>query len=73
VTVLDVDQPRQQIPRRIARRDVPLSVLMMAIPVAVLVIRLLVAMPRPFISGGDAGFIELNVMKALRGQATLGP
>jgi hypothetical protein len=52
---------------------VPLSVLTLAIPLAVMVVRLLVAMPRPFISGGDAGFIELNIMKALRGQATLGP
>lgn len=71
--VLDVDQPRQQEPGRTAHRGVPLSVLALAIPVAVMVVRLLMALPRPFISGGDAGFIELGVMKALRGEATLGP
>lgn len=47
--------------------------LTLAIPVALLAVRLLIAVPRPFISGGDTGFIELGIMKALRGEATLGP
>ena len=73
MTLLDVDRPPQQERRRTAHRGVPLSVLALAIPVAVIAVRLLIAMPRPLISGGDAGFIELGVMKALRGRATLGP
>lgn len=47
--------------------------LTLAVPVAVLVVRLLIALPRPLIAGGDAGFIELGILKALRGEAALGP
>jgi hypothetical protein len=73
VTVLEVEEPKQRERPRPAHRDVPLSLLALAIPVAVLLARLLIAMPRPFISGGDTGFIELGIRKALRGRATLGP
>jgi hypothetical protein len=61
-------------PRRVAGwLGAHLSVIALALPLAIGLIRLVVALPRPFLSGGDVAFIELAIRRALGGDELLGP
>jgi len=54
-------------------RPIPLSVLVVAVPALVGAVRLVIALPRPFLAGGDAAFIELAVRRALGFDQLVGP
>jgi hypothetical protein len=60
------------LPRRLAQ-SIPLSLLVVAVPAIVGAARLLIALPRPFLAGGDAAFMELAVRRALGFDQLLGP
>ena len=55
------------------RPPLPLSLLVVAVPAIVGAVRLLIALPRPFLAGGDAAFMELAIRRALGFHQLLGP
>jgi hypothetical protein len=59
-------------PRRLPQ-SISLSLLVVAVPAIVGAVRLLIALPRPFLAGGDAAFMELSVRRALGFDQLLGP
>jgi hypothetical protein len=52
---------------------VPLSLLVVAVPALVGAVRLVITLPRPFLAGGDAAFMELAVRRALGFDQLVGP